>query len=1539
MRSNETKKHGLSPLASPDRSKQEEHEHHPSRSSAVTRASRKKAVQSKKKYKFAPVDTLTRGASSEPPVLQSLSLSQVRKSKVANAPRVDHDPNLVPKPPTTLKAVSKPSKASTSAVGVPKVLEDAPPEEVIWQYSPFKNPRADFSDRDRGYKSTSEDSAIEHVVKESSTPIVPNKFKRVLNFPHMHDGQEMLPDAAVMASKKSSLRTNSVPKSFSLQPPSRASTRDIDEIINDIEDGFEIKPPFQGKDIPSSPTKMVSQRLRERQGGIQEDSLLTNDSLFAHGGTKRVEVDDKLRCSSEDHCSKENKERTDNAESTGDENEEDDEDDESLIELLTQKFVSNPSNERGPTNHENEGANSQQSNLLSSDGTQDDSLLEYFQSSETGQHKADPSCAPEKVNFESTIESVEARFSQNVVVQENLNESEKWQSYVEKALCATSREGMERWVVIESKEFLVSNKGLQKVLKCLDHKGSVSNLVVRSPWSRLTFKEGDVVHTISGSNTTNRRLFSDDRDPETGKINDNLLILNPDILISATTVGRAVECERRALLSNQISGPGEPSLPALVGNIVHELVQMCLKYKLDHVHILQERMSSFLDGILDNYVADIIMCQSTKDALLQQITAEHIPNIKQFLDAFVKRDKSRTFPSARSFANKQEMSISNIIDIEENIWSPMYGLKGFIDATVETTLPNDSTFVAPLELKTGKFKSISHEAQGTIYNLLLSDRYELPVNFFLLFYTKTNDFTKHDTLLHSLKHLIVLRNHISEYLRHELSEVTENKWQGTTLPSILGSAACDNCYSKTECMVINNLCEDGSPKESGLKKGEYEALTGHLTGNRLNYKEFYMRYEDLIVKEESSLKGINNEIFLIDSKTRESLSGKCVSNLVIVASEDDSESKLIRYTFCRKEGAAESLPSLINSQLSKNDMVIISDEAGHFALCTGRVVSISTMEITISTSRRLQSNNVRAPGFEKGRKQVLETVLMPSKSAKLSQKSITYRIDRNEVQQGLALARFNLLNLFLPPVPEGAVTTDPSTGQEIAFKRSWGGDQKTREIVVDGRTPRFVAPSEPPRVPYDEGLKSRFNEDQWKAFEKVMRLDDYALILGMPGTGKTTLIVEIVKSLVARGKTILLTSYTHSAIDNILIKLKNCDIDICRLGHKHRVHQEAWEFVPDFTEASTFEKFKEQVEKPSVVATTCLNIHDTLLSLRSKDFDYVILDEASQLSLPICVGPLKFAERFVLVGDHYQLPPLVKNDAARVGGLDLSLFKMLCEKHPDSVVELTHQYRMCEDIMTLSNYLIYDGKLKCVSEEVRDQKLEIPHMAELDTMHVPGKHGQWLDIVLNSEKRVVFLDHDKCPSFQEIAEKDNIKNPGEAELVWQCVAAMVRCGVSRRDIGVMTLYRAQLRILRKMFEAEEHNELEILTADQFQGRDKRCVIISMVRSNDDLNGGSLLRELRRVNVAMTRAKCKLIIIGSKATISSVESLRGFMSLLESRGWLHSLPPDCLESYNIPRPAPSQHSRRKKQGSVVANITAESKFTQDKSVLRDTLNGM
>jgi DNA replication ATP-dependent helicase Dna2 len=112
-------------------------------------------------------------------------------------------------------------------------------------------------------------------------------------------------------------------------------------------------------------------------------------------------------------------------------------------------------------------------------------------------------------------------------------------------------------------------------------------------------------------------------------------------------------------------------------------------------------------------------------------------------------------------------------------------------------------------------------------------------------------------------------------------------------------------------------------------------------------------------------------------------------------------------------------------------------------------------------------------------------------------------------------------------------------------------------------------------------------------------------------------------------------------------------------------------------------------------------------------FDYCIIDEASQITLPTALGPLRFADKFVLVGDHYQLPPIVKNHDARKAGLDVSLFKLLSEKRPESVTSLTFQYRMNEDIMALSNKLIYEGRLKCGSEEVARQVLSLNRPVKL----------------------------------------------------------------------------------------------------------------------------------------------------------------------------------------------------------------------------------
>ena len=128
------------------------------------------------------------------------------------------------------------------------------------------------------------------------------------------------------------------------------------------------------------------------------------------------------------------------------------------------------------------------------------------------------------------------------------------------------------------------------------------------------------------------------------------------------------------------------------------------------------------------------------------------------------------------------------------------------------------------------------------------------------------------------------------------------------------------------------------------------------------------------------------------------------------------------------------------------------------------------------------------------------------------------------------------------------------------------------------------------------------------------------------------------------------------------------------------------------------------------------------------------MDEAAQITLPTCLGPLRFADKFVLVGDHFQLPPLVKSFAARKGGLDVSLFRRLSEAHPHAVVELAQQYRMNEDIMLLSNKLVYQDKLKCGNEKVAKRVLRVPRISMLDEMHakmMPCSGECWLKKLIN----------------------------------------------------------------------------------------------------------------------------------------------------------------------------------------------------------------
>jgi len=497
------------------------------------------------------------------------------------------------------------------------------------------------------------------------------------------------------------------------------------------------------------------------------------------------------------------------------------------------------------------------------------------------------------------------------------------------------------------------------------------------------------------------------------------------------------------------------------------------------------------------------------------------------------------------------------------------------------------------------------------------------------------------------------------------------------------------------------------------------------------------------------------------------------------------------------------------------------------------------------------------------------------------------------------------------------------TAKENLIRTFSAHDDKTsklRDLIVKLDSPVFFKSSVTNMTPWQEPrhskeLETRYqqlNEDQRNAVLRAFCAKDYALIRGMPGTGKTLTVSFLIRALVHSGRTVLVTSYTHSAVDNLLMKLTDLRHRILRIGSARSVHPEMLDRIPESLLSSSHHSSQEKqqgnlsdlanlVSNARIVGATCLGAATSPL-LQNQRFDVCIVDEAGQITLPICLGPLrKVNSSFVLIGDENQLPPLVRSEAARHGGLSISLFERLANAHPSTVSQLRFQYRMNEDIMTLSNHLIYNGQLRCGTENVSKRRLT--DMNEMKLAELSGGESSredWLRRAMSSAFPVVFLDMDRVETCSDsFSDKKNDQNnlegktehKVEAQLVSQLVKCSVCCGVNPKDIGVISPYRDQLRAIRRRLEIPG---LEISTVDKYQGRDKECIIVSLVRRSKNI--GRLLRDWRRVNVAFTRAKTKLIILGSANTLSCDPVFQKFLKLVRERDWVLSLKPGAHNDY-------------------------------------------
>ncbi|GAA5824913.1 hypothetical protein JCM11251_005391 [Rhodosporidiobolus azoricus] len=1048
-----------------------------------------------------------------------------------------------------------------------------------------------------------------------------------------------------------------------------------------------------------------------------------------------------------------------------------------------------------------------------------------------------------------------------------------------------------------------SFEGLTQVVLCDDwvdtpvETGAPAASFLSQSRRLIPYSVGDIVNLIGAFNAC---------DPSKPALtltrSDGLLVLHPDILASSTKVADSSNCTRKAVLQELIRTIGGLTPSLTYGNMLHALMQECMAERRWD----QEWRNGKIEDILKQNGAALWSIEVGFEKARNELR-ERSKEFEAFAERFIgdkpKPDALLSDPRAADTA-RSRLAINSTFSIEEDVWSPRFGLKGKIDASTSTTVVDSIGFTrkgtTPFEIKTGRANAgMEHRAQTMLYTLLMSDRYDEEIDSGILYYTQTNDVFRVQAARNEIRGLIIARNNFVTYLhrrmtlsvrdspsssqrtlgqaprsspacaaevkREENDEMDEEDalWAelggGTQTasqaeevallpPPIDDDRGCSKCYVRDACMLFRRAVDGAeaiSANEDDPLQLIYTDQTDHLTETHV---EFFKHWERLISCEEQELVRFKREIWTMTAEERE-MAGRCFGNMRIVdiKTEDDHELPLAhRFTYRLTPHPPPSLletrPSLLGGSISVNDPVVISlENPSVLALSRGFVLSLSSQEVVVGLDQSL-------------------TDFPLAKRSKAT--DLVFRVDKDELQAGLGRIRDNLIHLFVA-----------------------NGDERRRRLIVDLEPPNFDAKLANEK---DRLIPPHLNSDQKDALEKVLAAQDYALILGMPGTGKTTTIAELLKTLARAGKSILLTSYTHSAVDNILLKVKDAGMSILRCGNRDKVMPALHKYtLTNEDYATSFVDIDNKLMMPQIVATTCLGINEPVFTKRR--FDVCIVDEASQVTLPTCLGPLRFADKFILVGDHNQLPPLVRNHTARKGGLDVSLFKRLSDAHPAAVVNLAHQYRMSEEIMLLSNELIYDGKLQAGTEEVAMQRLQLPFEEKRVDLQ------EWQRQVVDPSRAVLFVDTDALPAH-ELRSGSYIENELEALLVKQTVSALTTCGVPETSVGVITPYRQQIKLLQRKL--KDFVNVEILTADRSQGRDKEVILVSLVRSNQACITGDLLKDWRRLNVFLTRAKSKLVIFGSRSTLRHVPLLQQFLDLVDEKGWVLELPKEVGEALRV-----------------------------------------
>ncbi|MET3876950.1 AAA domain-containing protein [Chitinophaga sp. OAE865] len=465
------------------------------------------------------------------------------------------------------------------------------------------------------------------------------------------------------------------------------------------------------------------------------------------------------------------------------------------------------------------------------------------------------------------------------------------------------------------------------------------------------------------------------------------------------------------------------------------------------------------------------------------------------------------------------------------------------------------------------------------------------------------------------------------------------------------------------------------------------------------------------------------------------------------------------------------------------------------------------------------------------------------------------------------------------------------------------------QVLTGQKKPAF----HPDITPY---VNPSLNASQQSAVNKILSAGDLAIVHGPPGTGKTTTLVQAVKALVKQdGQQILVVAPSNAAVDLLSEKLSDEGLNVLRVGNPARVSERLTALTLDskISEHSSIKEIKrlkkqanefrdmahkykrnfgkaereqrkalfdearkimkevgnteqyiidDLVSKAQVITATLVGAnHYTVKNLK---YHTVVIDEAGQALEPACWIPILKAQKVILAGDHCQLPPTIKSDEAARKGLSTTLLEKCTALHPESVTLLEEQYRMHTTIMGYSSNIFYEDKLKAHAS-------------------VAGH------LLFSGDSPLSFIDTAGC-GFDEQADGTSTTNPEEAVFVFKHLTQLVTALEAHYQpnnfpsVAVISPYKQQIQLLKEQLQHSPllqpyAGRISVNTIDSFQGQERDIVYISMTRSNTE-NKIGFLSDIRRMNVAMTRARKKLVVIGDSGTLSQLAFYAGFISYAE-----------------------------------------------------------